>query len=121
MTNVVFDAFARIMRENAPSGWDAPLSVQVIEGQIVITIGVGTLALCHEIDDPRNAALIENGEPYVIVEDPLGFAKDVVRELTREKEDGSTPLNSLLIQVCEKAVDEGSLAVSVHEPEKDES
>ncbi len=41
----------------------------------------------------------------------LEWAKDVVREINREEEDGSSPLTNLLDKASENALDQGSLAV----------
>ena len=43
------------------------------------------------------------------------FACEVVRELEREEEDGTTPVHSLLDDVCMKAIDNGADGVELPE------
>ena len=45
----------------------------------------------------------------VVVTDLAEFARDVVRELNREAEDGTTPIHELLDRALAEAVDQGSL------------
>jgi hypothetical protein len=45
------------------------------------------------------------------VSDSHEFARDVQRELTREREDGSTKLMDLIDEVCMDAIEDGSLGV----------
>ena len=92
---------------------DAPLSVEVKEDQLVISIGIDTLAYCF--DHSEFAAPFDEEEcewvPKYKVISPAEFAKDVMYELDREEEDGSTPLNLLLDKMCEEAANNGSLGI----------
>jgi hypothetical protein len=94
---------------------DSPLRVKVENGQLVISIGINTLA---------DAADFEGREPFWEYDEivgnvvqkwkiiaNLGWAEDIVRELTNEKEDGSSPLTDLLDKMSENALNQGSLNV----------
>ena len=58
----------------------------------------------------------------VTVRDPVGFAVDVVRELNREAEDGSTPIHLMFDAAMSEAIEQGSehaeLPTDHQEPKK---
>ena len=96
-----------------------PLKCSVEDGEIVIRIGIETM---------KEAAQYEGRDPFWVDEDnaghyfqrykvvdPLEFAKDIVRQLQDEAEDGSSMLTNLLDKACDKAIDDGSLGVSEDE------
>ena len=94
---------------------ESPLQTKIENGQLVISIGINTLAYCAEFegrepfwkyDDDKNDFV----QVYKII-DSKGWAEDLVRELNREEEDGSTPLTDLLDKMSENALDDGSLSV----------
>ena len=94
-------------------GADAPLTVDVEEDEVVIRIGIGTLAWAfdHMVE---NNPWSNDKHDFVQkwkVSDPVEFANDVVGELTNEAEDSSHPLNILLDQVSNAAADQGSLGI----------
>lgn len=94
-------------------GADAPLTVDIEEDEIVIRIGIGTLAWAFDHMEDNNP-WSDDKRDFVQrwkVSDQLEFAKDVVGELTNEEEDGSHPLNVLLDQVSTAAADQGSLGI----------
>ena len=94
-------------------GADAPLTVDIEEEEIVIRIGIGTLAWAFDHMEENNP-WSDKKHDYVQkwkVSDQLEFAKDVVGELTNEQEDGSHPLSVLLDQVSTAAADQGSLGI----------
>jgi hypothetical protein len=66
-------------------GKDDGLAVALVDGRLVISIGVNTLAHATAYAD----------DPVKIV-DPDLAAEEIVRELTREEEDGTTPVHKLL-------------------------
>jgi hypothetical protein len=103
------------MKENK----DAPLSVEVKEDRLVISIGIDTLAYCFERSESNNPYDEETGDFKQIerVASPMQFAKDVATELMMEEEDGSTPLNLLLDKMCEEAVNQGSNGLEYKEDE----
>ena len=89
----------------------APLSCEVADGQLVVRIGVETLALAvaagSAFHQERDGEHIRN----FAITDPLQFAKDIANELQREDEDGSSPLTDVIDQAAQSAIDEGSLAI----------
>ena len=88
-----------------------PLTVKIEKDELVIRIGIGTLAFSAD-----ECPLFYNGErdcSDVKVIDPPEWAKDVLRELEREEEDGSTPVTELIDKAMSDAVDQGSLAVEL--------
>jgi hypothetical protein len=94
-------------------GADAPLTVDIEHDELVIRIGIGTLAWAFDHMEENNP-YDDNARDFVQVwkvTDPVEFAKDVVGELTNEAEDGSHPLNRLLDQVSSAAAEQGSLGI----------
>jgi hypothetical protein len=92
---------------------DTPLAVKLEDGDLIIRIGIDRLAFCAERQDDWNP-YDEERRDFVQkwrIADKVEFAKDVVNELCREEEDGSTPLNMLLDRVCMAALDDGSTGV----------
>jgi hypothetical protein len=84
---------------------DTPLQVVIEDGQIVLRIGIDTLAFC---------ALAKNGGTLaenLRIDDAERFAKDVIREWTRENEIGASPLTDSLDAAMKEATDQGSTAV----------
>jgi hypothetical protein len=90
---------------------DQPLSVEVTEGRLIISIGIGTLAFAAQMQEPFHAydERLRDWRNYWIIKDPLEFAKDVRNETSREEEDGSTPLTDFLDKVCTNALDQGCI------------
>lgn len=91
---------------------DYPLKAEVEGDQLVIRIGLDTLAHAAE-----HCTLFYHEEkhmgamgPYCNVADKDELAKDVIRAMTREDEDGSTPLSDMFDQAIEDAADDGSCA-----------
>jgi hypothetical protein len=92
---------------------DTPLSCQVVDDELVIRIGIDVLAFAAQSRQPFN---IWDDEAIkwiqkIEVVDNLEWAKDIRNELSREEEDGSSPLTNLFESAFEKAVDQGSIAV----------
>jgi hypothetical protein len=85
-----------------------PLTIGVEGDQLVIRIGVDTLAFCFEIG--------ENNQPYdekagdfrreFKVTDRHKFAKGVGLGMQTEREDGSTLLIDVIDRACTKAVED---------------
>lgn len=85
-----------------------------IEGQhLVIRIGISTLAWAfdHNLDnnpfDDKRQEFVQKQE----VMDEAGFAKDVLIEITREEEDGSSPLIEFIDKMMANEVEQGSIWV----------
>jgi hypothetical protein len=84
------------------------LEVAVVEGRLVISVGVETLAWAwdkRDSDDEIDATVCAPDE----------FARDVKYALLKEEEDGSNPVHRLLDAAMQYAVEQGSLGVSCPE------
>lgn len=89
-----------------------PLYVGVVDGVLVIQIGVETLAHATAFADWANPYNDEKKD-YIrtfAITNALAFAKDVALAMEREEEDGSSPLTRFLDKAAEDALDEGSEA-----------
>ena len=89
------------------------LEVHIIDGQLVVRIGVETLAWASDHSDFSTPYDDKVGAfvPKWKVIDQLEFAKDVARELRREEEDGSSLLTNVLDKAIEAAIEQGSLGI----------
>ena len=89
------------------------LDVEIIDGRLLISIGIETLAWASDHSDlsmPYNTEANDFVPKWKVI-DPLGFATDVARELRREAEDGSSLLTRVLDKALEEAIEQGSLSV----------
>jgi len=78
-----------------------------IEGNdIVIRIPIETLDI--SVNDGYDLGYLDYNVRLV---DKNVFAKDLVTELERESEDGSTLINEMLDQACNQVIENGSLGV----------
>lgn len=84
----------------------APLRAQVVGNLLVISIGVETLAWASH---PENGGKLKGCRIERGLE--AEFAKDVVSEIAREREDGDTPLERFLDRMIVAAADNGSGAL----------
>src|SRR5690606_36345212 len=89
-----------------------PLEVNIEDDELVIRIGIDTLAFSAEhcpsfFEYDKHAS---TGPPYCKIVDNMELAKDIRRELQREEENGTTPLHILLDECLVSARDDGSLA-----------
>lgn len=94
-------------------GKDAQLTVDIIDEEVVIRVGIDTLAWAFDHmgeNNPYDEEVHDFVQTWKVT-DPSEFAKDVVGELTREEEDGTHPLHLLLDQACNAAADQGSLGI----------
>lgn len=83
---------------------NAPLTVKVAQGRLIIEVGVKTLAWAYDNRDDHDS------EPVTII-DHEEFAQDVAHALLKEREDGWTPVCGLLDDACDAAISDGSLGV----------
>lgn len=91
-----------------PHHYGSPLKVSVKGGDLVIRIGIGTLAHAVSYADWANQW---NGRDYVrtfAITDTQQFADDVAYAMQHEREDGSSPLSDFLDRMTEAALDDGS-------------
>ncbi len=77
------------------------LKVAVVDGRLIISVGVDTL--CHAVTVGRRY-----GTGNIDVTNVDAFAGEILRELEREEEDGTTPITSLLDGAAEKAIENGA-------------
>lgn len=93
--------------------YSTPLEVKIERGAVVVRIGIQTLAHAVTYSDwanPYDAATGDYIRQFAIV-DAKQFASDVLHEMQREREDGSTPLSDFMDQMSQRAVDDGSLGL----------
>lgn len=94
------------------------LSVRVVNGELVIRIGVNVLAYAAAFSAWANP-FNEDRDDYIrtfAIEDANEFADDVLHAMLNEREDGSTPLSDFIDEMSEAAVNDGSLGL--HEDEQ---
>lgn len=90
---------------------DRPLQACIQDDQLVIRIGLETLKFAAEHCPLFYDGTVENCDPpYTKIKDARELAKDVKRELFREREDGSSPIRDLLDEAIMAACEDGSLA-----------
>ena len=82
-----------------------PLEVGVEENQLVIRIGVDTLAFAFEVGEENNP-YVSNFVRSWKVTDKHRFAEGVANRLCNEEEDGSTPLTNILDVAFIQAVED---------------
>jgi len=97
------------LESKTPAG--LPLTIEVEGDQLVIRIGVDTLAFCFEISEdnqPFDEKANDFRREFKVI-DKYKFAKGVATGLKDEREDGSTLLTDAIDAACIKAVesDEG--------------
>lgn len=88
---------------------DHGLTAEIIDGKVIISIGINVLAHACEFGHPDNQA-----DEFKIVDNDE-FAKDILNEITREEEDGTTPLHRLFDQATSAAIDQGSLGIEFND------
>ena len=76
---------------------DKPLTVEIKDGELKISIGIDTL--CFAVSEKIADFKITDNE---------GFAKDILYELENEDEEGTTEIHRLLDQAADDAVENGS-------------
>jgi hypothetical protein len=98
---------------NAAESSDKPLYVRIDNDQLIISIGINTLASASEDNDDWHEwdSRIHQFVPLWKVVDNKGWAKDVVHEMLREGKDGSSPLTRFIDKMAGEALDQGSLSV----------
>lgn len=103
---------------------NTPLSVAVEGDELVIRIGIDTLAFAAEHDDPFNVFDIDRNKFVQAwqISANKGWAEDVAHTLRVEGEDGSTPVSRLLDKMFVEALEQGSSNVyeTDSEPLEDE-
>lgn len=93
--------------------YSAPLEAKIEKGAVVVRVGIQTLAhaaTCSDWANPYEEATGDYIRNFAIVDAPQ-FAGDVIYEMCREREDGSTPLSDFLDKMSEEAVNQGGLGL----------
>jgi hypothetical protein len=93
---------------------DIPLKSQIIDGQLIISIGVNTMAWAAEQSDDLGFISLE-------VVNKAEFARDIQRELNEESEDGSTMITRMLDKAVIQTIEQGSIAIRTEETAEDET
>lgn len=91
------------------------LLVEVVNGRLVISVGIDTLAWAVEHSFEPSLCEVDYERDQIMthkVLDPKGFAGDVRQALEAEEEDGTTPIHLLLDNACTEAIEDGSLHVA---------
>lgn len=92
----------------------APLEIGIVEGRLVISVGIATLAQAIEWSPDLFLHDAKTGEfigPRIT--DTAVFAKEIALILQREEEDGTTLVHRLLDKAASEAIDQGAEGVSV--------
>jgi hypothetical protein len=86
-----------------------PLRCLIKKNSLVIEVGLDVLKFATE----NHPELYEDGldKGRYVVTDVAVFAKEVVRELQKEEEDGTTPIHSLLDKAILDAISNGAQGV----------
>ena len=84
-----------------------PLTIGVEDDQLVIRIGIDTLAYCFEVSDDNNPFVDDDNDfrRTFKVDDSREFARGVGYGLRDEREDGSSLLTDALDAACVYAVE----------------
>lgn len=98
---------------------DAPLDCRIVDGRLVIDIGIETLAFATK-ESPtlyqRYGYDEEKGEErqdFVKINDPDVWAKEVLRQIVAEAEDGSSLMTKLFDDAVERAIDDGAEGIDI--------
>lgn len=87
---------------------DAPLDVAIEHGQLVIRMGISTLAFAAENCPELYDDVKKPSPPYAKVTQQKKFAEDIARALCYEQEDGTTPIHVVIDQAILHAIGDGS-------------
>ena len=85
----------------------SPLTVEVRDGCLVVRIGASTLATAFDAHPEADRAV-----SWPVVVDQSHFAREVVQELKREKEDGTTLVHEMLDKAMLSAMEQGAEGLS---------
>lgn len=89
---------------------DLPLRAEIRSGKLMIEIGIDTLAFATT-ESPKLQRYDDGDYLTPKVTDADEWAREVVRALNDEEEDGSTPLTRFLDDVFQRAVDDGAQGI----------
>jgi len=87
---------------------DRPLQAIIVDDELVIRIGIETLAFAAEHIELPVRGFDDNVHPHWKVVDSNELARDVCRKLSHEDEAGSSPLTRILDESILEAYEDGS-------------
>ena len=90
---------------------DRPLEIHIVDGLLTIAIGTGTLTGAIRVGPTFDQAEILDSER---------FAQDILLELCREEEDGTTPIHRLFDDAACAAAENGSEWIRIADDERSE-
>lgn len=91
---------------------DDHLKVEIVDDRLVISIGVGLVAFAVQTPDATDWP----NDFYI--SDPAVFAKELVRALEDEEEDGTTPVHRMLDAAALATLENGGLGIEEGPVEK---
>ncbi len=94
-----------------------PLTVEVYRGQLIISIGIETLAFASVVESTKKSN--QDCYPSFLVKDATVFADEVCSELNYEEEDGTTVVHTLLDEAIERSIDKGNQGVALASESKE--
>jgi hypothetical protein len=89
---------------------DQRLVVEVKDDELVVRIGIDTLAFAANESDtfkPYDDQVGDWVQKYKVI-NPIAFAGDIKRAMLDEAEDGSSPLSRFLDKMDDAALDDGA-------------
>lgn len=106
--------------EGRPFNMNTPLTVAIEGENLVIRIGLECLAFGAE-NCPDPFFWDEQGRRRVKIFDRAVWAKEMLRQLCHEEEDGTTPVDTLLDDMAMKAIEDGAQGVIVREDDESDA
>lgn len=91
---------------NIMKGCDSPMRTGIEDGEIVIRVGINRLD-GNEYHPELPALKFDDREQW---------AKEVIREIEREEENGQTPLGDMLDKAMVLAIENGAMGISDDSP-----
>jgi len=81
---------------------EKPLTIEVEDDQLVMRIGI------NRIDGNESHPTI----PSLKFDDRIQWAKEVIYEMLRDEEDGSSPVNDFIDKCINEALEQGSIGIA---------
>lgn len=88
-------------------------TVVVEGGALVIRITLDTL--CHAVTMGQNWPVHGDGRSAATITDRPLFAQELIRELTKDNEQGATPLHLLFDEMAGQVIEWGGESIELHE------
>jgi hypothetical protein len=100
---------------------DRPLAVYVKDDELVIRIGIKTLAWAFDHEEGNNV-WDQDRELFIQswkVSDPQVFAEEVAIAMNSEEENGATPVTEFFDKMCYSALDDGAMGIEEYGQESE--